>query len=158
MHITAASSSTTIATSAPEYGRANDTAVPTDLCKGHVVTTRHDVQVGRPYDPRAEGDGARVLVDRIWPRGLSKEKADLDEWCRQVAPSTELRTWYGHDPERFKEFTTRYRIELQEPERAQMLKHLGELARHRPLTLLTASKRSDISEAAVLVELILAAD
>lgn len=121
------------------------------------MTTRHAVQVGRPYDPRAHGDGARVLVDRIWPRGLSKEKADLDEWCKDVSPSTELRKWYGHEPERFEEFTRRYRVELQEPERALALEHLGELAKDRPLTLLTASKRSDISEATVLVKLILTA-
>ncbi|MEO8750710.1 MAG: DUF488 family protein [Allobranchiibius sp.] len=121
------------------------------------MSTGHEVRFGRPYDPRTDGDGARVLVDRIWPRGLSKEKADLDEWCKQVAPSTELRKWYSHDPERFEEFTRRYRIELQEPERAEALRHLCTLAKHRPLTLMTASKRSDISEAAVLVELIIAA-
>ncbi|MEP6562848.1 MAG: DUF488 family protein, partial [Nakamurella sp.] len=109
---------------------------------------------GRPYDPREYGDGLRVLVDRIWPRGLSKENADLDEWCKQVAPSTTLRKWYGHDPERFDEFARRYRAELQEPDRAEALAHLHALAQHRALTLLTASKRADISEAVVLVELL----
>ncbi|XAS74967.1 DUF488 family protein [Dermatophilaceae bacterium Sec6.4] len=118
------------------------------------MASKHTVQVGRPYDPRSYGDGARVLVDRIWPRGLSKEKADLDEWCKQIAPSTELRKWYGHDPQRFEEFTRRYLIELAEPERAEALEHLRQLARRRPLTLLTASRRSDISEATVLVDLV----
>jgi len=122
--------------------------------KGHFMASTHPVKVGRPYEPRTRGDGARVLVDRIWPRGLSKEKADLDEWCKQVAPSTVLRTWYGHDPDRFEEFGRRYRVELQEPERAEALTHLRELATRRALTLLTASKRADISEAVVLVDLL----
>jgi uncharacterized protein YeaO (DUF488 family) len=100
-----------------------------------------NVQVRRVYDDPAPGDGTRVLVDRLWPRGLTKERASLDEWCKQIAPSTELRTWYGHDPERFAEFTRRYREELTEPERAT-------------LTLLTASKAADISEAAVLAGLL----
>ncbi len=118
------------------------------------MTSKHTVKVGRPYDPRAYGDGLRVLVDRIWPRGLSKEKADLDEWCKQIAPSTTLRKWYGHDPERFDEFARRYRSELEEAERAEALAHLRELAKRRALTLLTASKRAEISEAVVLVDLI----
>ncbi len=62
------------------------------------------MRVGRVYDEAVPGDGARVLVDRIWPRGLSKERAALDEWCKQVAPSTALRKWYGHDPSLFEEF------------------------------------------------------
>jgi uncharacterized protein YeaO (DUF488 family) len=95
-----------------------------------------------------------VLVDRIWPRGLSKEKAGLEEWCKAVAPSTALRTWYGHAPERFEEFGRRYRAELEEPERAQALEHLRDLARHGTLTLLTATKRADISEAVVLADLL----
>lgn len=85
---------------------------------------------------------------------MSKEKADLDEWCKQIAPSTELRKWYGHDPERFEDFRERYLSELNEPERAAALAHLRELAQRRVLTLLTATKRVEISEAAVLVELI----
>jgi uncharacterized protein YeaO (DUF488 family) len=72
-----------------------------------MMTEKHPVKVGRAYDERVRGDGARVLVDRIWPRGLSKEKADFDEWCKEVAPSTELRKWYGHDPKLFAEFTRR---------------------------------------------------
>lgn len=114
----------------------------------------HRVKVGRPYDKRVHGDGLRVLVDRIWPRGLTKENADLDEWCKQIAPSTELRKWYGHDPERFEAFGRRYRSELEDPERAEALTHLRELAERRVLTLLTASKRVDISEAVVLAELL----
>ncbi|MBO0823108.1 MAG: DUF488 family protein [Actinobacteria bacterium] len=112
------------------------------------------VQVRRVYDkPRAD-DGQRVLVDRLWPRGLSKERADLDEWCKAVAPSTDLREWYGHDPDRYREFARRYHAELDDPERATAFAHLRELAGHGPLSLLTAAKRSDISEAAVLADLL----
>lgn len=112
------------------------------------------VQVRRVYDPPEASDGQRVLVDRLWPRGLSKERAHLDEWCKEVAPSTELREWYGHDPDRFEEFARRYRTELDEPERAAAFAQLRELAAHGPLTLLTAAKRSDISEATVLAGLL----
>jgi uncharacterized protein YeaO (DUF488 family) len=115
---------------------------------------QHKVQVRRVYDAPAPGDGTRVLVDRIWPRGMTKEKAGLDDWCKQVAPSTELRKWYGHDPARFEEFSRRYRDELTEPERAEALAQLRGLARTGTLTLLTASKAADISEAAVLAGLL----
>lgn len=108
----------------------------------------------RVYDGRSRGDGVRVLVDRIWPRGLTKAKAELDEWCKQVAPSTELRTWYAHDPTRFDQFARRYAAELQDSERAAALDHLRELAAKRTVTLLTATKRSEISAAAVLAGLL----
>ena len=115
---------------------------------------RPRVRVRRVYDEPASDDGARVLVDRIWPRGLAKTKADLAEWCKGVAPSTELRKWYGHDPARTEEFARRYRDELHEPERAAALQHLRELADRQPLTLLTAARALDISQAAVLADLL----
>ena len=118
---------------------------------GKTTTTVH---VRRVYEPPMEQDGARVLVDRLWPRGLTKAKAALDEWCKQIAPSTELRTWYSHDPDLFREFRRRYRKELRGAEPSATLAHLRELARKHPLTLLTASKDVDISEATVLAELI----
>jgi uncharacterized protein YeaO (DUF488 family) len=118
------------------------------------MTARNEVRVGRAYDAPAPGDGSRVLVDRIWPRGLSKAKAGFDEWCKAIAPSTGLRKWYGHDPERFAEFGRRYRAELAEPERAEALEGLRELTRHGNLTLITATKQADISEAAVLADLL----
>ncbi len=118
------------------------------------MTTKHKVRVRRAYDEPVRGDGVRVLVDRIWPRGLSKEKADFDEWCKSVAPSTALRKWYNHDPDRFVEFGRRYRTELKEPERAEALQHLRDLTKRRNLTLLTATKQADISEAAVLAKLL----
>ncbi len=118
------------------------------------MTQTHRVQIRRAYDPPRYDDGRRVLVDRLWPRGLSKQRAHLDEWCKQIAPSTQLRQWYRHDPERYQEFSRRYRTELGEPEHATALAHLRELAADGPLTLLTATKRSDISEAAVLADLL----
>ena len=118
------------------------------------MASRFEVKVGRIYTEPDRGDGTRVLVDRIWPRGLSKEHAHLDEWCKQVAPSTALRQWYGHDPERFEEFGRRYRTELAEPERADALEHLRTLAGQGSVTLLTAAKRADISEAVVLADLL----
>lgn len=111
------------------------------------------VQVRRVYDP-VESDGTRVLVDRVWPRGLSKDKARLDEWCKDVAPSTELRKWYSHDPDRFAEFGRRYRSELEDAEHADALEHLRVLAKEKTLTLLTATKRPEISQAEVLAELL----
>ena len=116
--------------------------------------SRSEVRVRRVYEEPADDDGRRVLVDRVWPRGLSKERAHLDQWCKQVAPSPELRKWYGHEPDRFDEFTRRYRAELDAPERAEALAHLRELAASAPLTLLTGARRSDISEATVLAVLI----
>ncbi len=119
-----------------------------------MMASTPQVTVRRVYDAPDASDGARVLVDRVWPRGLSKDRAHLDEWCKQVAPSPELRTWYGHDPARFDEFKRRYLAELEAPERAAALSHLRELAARRPLTLLTATKDSDISQAAVLADLL----
>lgn len=112
------------------------------------------VRVGRVYDERTPKDGARVLVDRLWPRGLSKDRSDLDEWCKQISPSPALSKWYGHDLDRFAEFSRRYRTELGDPVRAEALQHLRELARHQTLTLLTATRHPEISEAAVLADLL----
>lgn len=108
----------------------------------------------RVYDPPAPEDGTRVLVDRIWPRGLAKQDAEFDEWGKEVAPSTSLRQWYGHRPERFAEFRDRYEEELRDPERARELDRLGELARSGTLTLLTATKDVEHSHAVVLAELL----
>jgi uncharacterized protein YeaO (DUF488 family) len=112
------------------------------------------VRVARIYEEPTQRDGKRVLVDRIWPRGMSKDKAGLDEWCKQIAPSTELRTWYAHDPERFEEFSRRYSVELTAPERAEALEHLRGLEATGTVTLLTATRQVEISEAAVLADLL----
>jgi uncharacterized protein YeaO (DUF488 family) len=119
-----------------------------------MMASTPDVQVRRVYDEPRRGDGSRVLVDRIWPHGLSKDKAALDEWCKQIAPPTELRRWYCHDPQRFHEFSRRCQEELVEPERAQALVHLQDLAASGTLTLLTATRHAEISEAAVLADLV----
>jgi uncharacterized protein YeaO (DUF488 family) len=118
------------------------------------VTQEPEVRLRRIYDEPAVDDGIRVLVDRRWPRGVSKARAELDEWCTQVAPSDALRKWYGHDPEKFEEFDTRYRRELREPERASALRHLRLMAAHDRLTLLTATRQVDLSQAAVLVDVL----
>ncbi|MBF9072025.1 DUF488 domain-containing protein [Streptacidiphilus fuscans] len=106
----------------------------------------------RIYQDPTPQDGKRVLVDRLWPRGVSKEAAHLDAWLRDVAPSTDLRTWYGHVPERFPEFRRRYLAELGDPDHAQAVTELRGLGAHDHVTLLTATKDADHSEAAVLAQ------
>jgi len=118
------------------------------------MSNKSEVRVRRIYDEPTRGDGTRVLVDRVWPRGLSKEKARIDKWCKEVAPSTELRRWYGHEPERFAEFSRRYRAELDDPERATALAHLRRLAEAQRMTVLTATKDIAISQAAVIADLL----
>jgi uncharacterized protein YeaO (DUF488 family) len=113
-----------------------------------------DVRLRRIYDDPADDDGIRVLVDRRWPRGVSKARADLDEWCTEVAPSDALRKWYGHAPDKFDEFESRYRKELEDPERASALRYLRLIAAHGRVTLLTATKQVDISQAAILAEML----
>ena len=118
------------------------------------MSTGHPhISVSRVYDSRA-GVGTRVLVDRIWPRGLRKDEAHLDEWCKDVAPSTELRRWYGHDPEHFEEVARRYRAELSQRLPAAAIEHLREVAETGPVILLTATKSVNISHAAVLADLL----
>jgi uncharacterized protein YeaO (DUF488 family) len=109
-----------------------------------------EVRVARIYDEPSDADGRRILVDRLWPRGVSKERAKLDDWCKEVAPSDELRRWYGHEPERFEEFSARYRAELEEGERAEVLTRIAAEAAGGTVTLLTATKELDLSQAAVL--------
>jgi len=112
------------------------------------------VTIRRAYEEPLPTDGARILVDRLWPRGVSKEKADLTDWYKNVAPSAELREWYGHVPERFDAFAARYAMELQQPMQADALVRLKALADTGPLTLITATKHPEISEAAVLARLL----
>jgi uncharacterized protein YeaO (DUF488 family) len=118
---------------------------------------RRDVRVRRIYEAASGDDGSRVLVDRVWPRGVSKASAHLDRWAKEVAPSTELRTWYGHDPAKFTEFRRRYLGELAQPDQAAAVGQLRELARNAPITLLTATHDVDHSQAAVLAEALRAA-
>ena len=114
-----------------------------------------EIRVRRVYDAPSPSDGARVLVDRVWPRGLRKDAAHLDEWAKDAAPSTELRKWYGHDPAKFGEFRQRYLGELTGPPQRAALGRLRALASSgRPLTLLTATRDVDISQAAVLAQVL----
>ena len=113
-----------------------------------------EIRVRRVYDAPSPADGARVLVDRIWPRGLRKDAARLTEWAKDAAPSTELRQWYGHDPEKFQEFRRRFLDELSgRPQRAELGK-LRALAAAGPVTLLTATRDVDHSQAAVLAQVL----
>ena len=117
-----------------------------------------DIRVRRVYDEPGPGDGARVLVDRVWPRGLRKADAKLDEWAKDLAPSTALRTWYGHDPAKFGEFRRRYIAELDAPGSRNKLAEVQDMAAGRPVTLLTATRDVSISQATVLAELLRAED
>jgi len=108
-----------------------------------------DILVKRAYEPASADDGYRVLVDRLWPRGVTKERAALDEWLKDIAPSPALRTWWGHDPERMTEFTTRYDVELDE--NAAAVQHLLDVARvHDVVTLVYAAHDPTINHAVVL--------
>src|SRR5699024_219226 len=165
-------------------------------------STAQHVTVHRIYDEAQKSDGTRILVDRVWPRGVSKDKAELDDrikavapsselrkwyshdpekyeefsrryskelqddnhadaldkWFKAVAPSSELRKWYSHDPEKFDEFSRRYRKELEDDDAAEALDELRDYAKKGTLTLLTASKRDDISQATVLAEILNGSD
>jgi uncharacterized protein YeaO (DUF488 family) len=111
-----------------------------------------DVRLKRAYDPASPSDGYRVLIDRLWPRGVSKQKAKLDEWERELAPSTELREWFGHEPSRFAEFRRRYIGELRHPR--PQLAELRRRARTGTLTLVYAAHDSEHNDAVVLAEVL----
>jgi uncharacterized protein YeaO (DUF488 family) len=111
-----------------------------------------DVRIKRAYEPAAAADGSRVLIDRIWPRGVSREQARLDEWARELAPSTELRRWFGHDPARFAEFRQRYRGELAAQE--AKLRELRRRAGQGTLTLIYAARDTEHNDAVVLAEIL----
>lgn len=108
------------------------------------------VRVRRIYEPVGEDDGQRVLVDRLWPRGVTRASAQLDLWLKEVAPTTELRQWYGHDAARTEEFARRYVAELGRPPAASAVALLVELSRELPVTLLTATRDVGHSGAQVL--------
>jgi uncharacterized protein YeaO (DUF488 family) len=110
------------------------------------------VLVRRAYEPPTPQDGRRVLVDRLWPRGLTKAKVAIDAWAKDVAPSTELRRWFGHDPARWEEFTRRYRQEL--ASRPEALQPLLDAAAEGPLTLVYAARDEEHNEAVVLREIL----
>jgi uncharacterized protein YeaO (DUF488 family) len=111
-----------------------------------------DVRLKRAYEPASAEDGYRVLVDRLWPRGVSKEQAKLDEWDQELAPSRQLREWFGHEPDRFPEFRRRYIDELR-ANRAR-LRELRRRARTGTLTLVYSAHDSEHNDAVVLAEVL----
>src|SRR4051812_6887085 len=106
----------------------------------------------RVYEPPAPSDGHRILVDRLWPRGLSKEKAAVDRWMKEIAPSTELRRWFGHDPERWPEFQRRYREELRRNE--ELVREIAKLASRGRVTLVYGARDDAHNDAVVLAAVV----
>src|SRR3981081_4505385 len=113
------------------------------------------IALKRVYDEPEPGDGTRVLVERLWPGGLSKRRGHVDRWLRESAPSRELRTWFGHDPEKFAEFRRRYETELASETGQAALAQLRELAKQGPVTLVFAAHDTEHSNAVVLHDLLL---
>ena len=113
------------------------------------------VALKRAYEEPAESDGTRVLVERLWPRGISKERAHIDLWLKDVAPSAELRTWFHHDPQKFPEFRRRYKAELKSEAAQEVLTKLREIAKQGQLTLVFAARDAEHSNAVVLKDLLL---
>jgi uncharacterized protein YeaO (DUF488 family) len=106
------------------------------------------VRAKRIYEPPSDGDGFRVLIDGIWPRGITRERAAVDQWVRELAPSAQLRRWYGHDPERFEEFARRYRAEL--GAHRELLSELRRRSRTGVVTLVFAARDAEHSNSTVL--------
>ncbi len=113
------------------------------------------ILIMRAYEDPTPHDGYRVLVDRVWPRGRSKETLALDQWARELAPSTELRKWFGHEPERWEVFQQRYRGELDEPELQERMHSLLADAHGRTITLVYGAKDEELNQAVVLREVLL---
>jgi uncharacterized protein YeaO (DUF488 family) len=111
-----------------------------------------DVLTKRIYDPAEPDDGYRVLIDHVWPRGISRDRARLDQWARELAPSDELRRWFNHVPERFDKFRSRYREELKQHD--ELLEQLRARARSGPVTILYAARDREHNNAVVLAELL----
>ena len=110
------------------------------------------LRLKRAYEPAAAGDGTRILIDRLWPRGVSKEEAALDDWMKDIAPSTELRGWFGHDPERWPEFQRRYKAELRQ--HTQELDRIRALAKKPTVTLVYSAHDEEHNDAVVLKDVL----
>ena len=113
-----------------------------------------DIHIKRAYDVRRPEDGARILVDRLWPRGLAKDEAYVDAWERDIAPSPSLRTWFGHNPERFDEFSLKYEDELHDEQHALALDRLHSHLSFGRLTLVTATRDVTYSHAVVIARVL----
>lgn len=121
----------------------------------HANRTKSKIFIKRAYEDATAEDGYRVLVDRIWPRGCSKETVELDQWARDLAPSTVLRKWFGHDPKRWEVFQHRYRIELDTDEMQERIRHLLAEAAGRSITLVYGAKDEEHNQAIVLRDVLL---
>jgi uncharacterized protein YeaO (DUF488 family) len=108
------------------------------------------LKIKRAYEPPAKSDGFRILVDRVWPRGVTKEKLQADLWLREIAPSTELRTWFGHEPEKWDEFRRRYQAELEQ--KPELVAQIAEQLRQCPVTLVYGAKDEEHNQAVALKE------
>ena len=115
----------------------------------------HRIALKRAYEEADANDGTRVLVDRLWPRGLSKERARVDAWLKEVAPSDELRRWFGHDPDKFAEFRKRYEAELASESGKEAMAKLGELVKRGHVTLLFAARDMEHNNAVVLRDVLM---
>ncbi|MGM7723454.1 DUF488 domain-containing protein [Metabacillus sp. Hm71] len=111
------------------------------------------VKIKRAYEKSSEGDGIRVLVDRIWPRGLSKQEINIDHWMKDVAPSNQLRKWFNHEPSKFEEFKVKYKEELRK-DKKDLVEELQEMAANQTITLLYAAKDQEHNQALVLKEIV----
>ncbi len=112
------------------------------------------LKIKRAYEPKAAGDGKRIYVDRLWPRGLSKADFVFDEWIKELSPSDELRKWFGHEPDKFPEFKSRYIKELTDPSKQELLKRIARTAEASIVTLVYSAKDQEHNNAVVLAELI----
>ncbi len=112
------------------------------------------IKIKRAYEAKAPGDGRRILIDRLWPRGLSKSEAQINEWLKDLGPSTDLRKWFGHDPEKWEEFKKRYLKELSSPEKIKLLEDIARKAKQDSITLIYSARDTEHSDANVLEELI----
>lgn len=110
------------------------------------------LKVRRAYEGKQPDDGIRILVDRLWPRGLPSSRANIDEWAKDIAPSDELRRWFGHQPERWLEFKQKYSEELSSPEKAELVARIVQMAVNGNITLIYSAKDSEHNNARVLEE------
>ncbi len=112
------------------------------------------LKIKRAYEAKTSSDGKRIYVDRLWPRGLSKDDAGFDEWLKDVSPSDELRKWFGHEPEKFAEFKRKYAKELSAPDIQPVLRRIGNLADKGDITLIYSAKDTEHNNAVVLAEVV----
>lgn len=125
--------------------------------KVYTIMSQHESKVAlkRVYEQAETQDGTRVLVDRLWPRGLTKERAHIDIWLKEVAPGNELRRWFGHDPDKFADFQRRYETELASESGKEALSKLRALLKHGPVTLVFAAHDTEHNNAVVLRDLLM---